>query len=114
MKDCQHPFIKIKIEDDVLPEITETNIIEDIHSNSSSPHRSEAALAQQEVGLVLEDNNIVVGEHASDEMESYKKMSLNVLKQLVVSKSLVKDASKLKKNDILKLLSTADQGPALS
>jgi hypothetical protein len=34
----------------------------------------------------------------------YKKMSLNKLRELVVSKGIVNDASKLKKHDILKLL----------
>jgi hypothetical protein len=34
----------------------------------------------------------------------YKKMSLNKLREVVVSKSLISDASKLKKNEILKLL----------
>jgi hypothetical protein len=34
----------------------------------------------------------------------YKKMSLNKLREIVVSKELVADASKLKKNEILKLL----------
>ena len=54
----------------------------------------------------LKDHKVkVVGLQTSNEMDSYKKMNLNVLKQLVVSKGLVKDASKLKKNDILKLLS---------
>jgi len=34
----------------------------------------------------------------------YKKMSLNKLREVVVSKGVIADASKLKKNDILKLL----------
>ena len=34
----------------------------------------------------------------------YKKMSLNKLREVVVSKSIILDASKLKKNEILKLL----------
>lgn len=40
--------------------------------------------------------------HASK--SEYKKMSLNKLREVVVSKGVVADASKLKKNDILKLL----------
>lgn len=40
--------------------------------------------------------------HASK--SEYKKMSLNKLREVVVSKGFVSDASKLKKNDILKLL----------
>ena len=34
----------------------------------------------------------------------YKKMSLNKLRETAVSKGLISDASKLKKNEILKLL----------
>ena len=34
----------------------------------------------------------------------YKKMSLSKLKEVIVEKGIVADASKLKKNDILKLL----------
>ncbi len=36
--------------------------------------------------------------------DNYKKMSLNKLREVVIEKGLVADASKLKKNDILKLL----------
>lgn len=36
--------------------------------------------------------------------DNYKKMSLNKLREVIVEKGLVADASKLKKNDILKLL----------
>lgn len=36
--------------------------------------------------------------------DNYKKMSLNKLREVVVEKGLVADASKFKKNDILKLL----------
>jgi hypothetical protein len=34
----------------------------------------------------------------------YKKMSINKLREVAVEKGIVVDASKLKKNDILKLL----------
>ena len=34
----------------------------------------------------------------------YKKLSLNKLREVVVSKGVIADASKLKKNEILKLL----------
>jgi len=36
--------------------------------------------------------------------EDYKKMSLNKLRDIVCAKGLVVDASKLKKNELLKLL----------
>lgn len=45
-----------------------------------------------------------LGETEDVPKSEYKKMSLNKLREVVVSKGLVADASKLKKNDILKLL----------
>jgi len=46
------------------------------------------------------DTNITINKEKDD----YKKMSLNKLRDLVCEKGLVKDASKLKKNELLKLL----------
>ena len=43
-------------------------------------------------------------ENTNIEISDYKKMSLNKLRDTVVEKGLVIDASKLKKNDILKML----------
>ena len=42
--------------------------------------------------------------HADPETFDYKKMSLNKLRNIVVKKGLVKDSSKLKKNELLKML----------
>lgn len=44
------------------------------------------------------------GEDTQASKSEYKKMSLNKLREVVVNKGVVADASKLKKNDILKLL----------
>jgi len=68
------PFMKIKVEDDTLP-------------------------VNHEV-----DTSLDIEETSNTGTEPYKKMNLVALKQLVVSKGLVKDASKLKKHEILKLL----------
>jgi archaellum biogenesis ATPase FlaH len=46
-----------------------------------------------------------VSTKTNDEID-YKKMSLNKLREIVVQKKLVNDASKLKKNDLLKVLET--------
>ena len=46
----------------------------------------------------LDDNNI--GSESSD----YKKMSINKLKSIAIAKGLIADSSKLKKNELLKLL----------
>jgi hypothetical protein len=50
----------------------------------------------------LKTININLDEHI-DPID-YKKLSLQKLKSVVVEKGLVSDASKLKKNDLLKLL----------
>jgi hypothetical protein len=42
--------------------------------------------------------------HNDPETFDYKKMSLNKLRNIVVKKGLVKDSSKLKKNELLKML----------
>ena len=70
--------------------------------------------------LQLEETNIILDElKQSDDFKSisitdleaidstkldYKKMSLNKLREVAVSKGVISDASKLKKNEILKLL----------
>jgi hypothetical protein len=46
----------------------------------------------------LDDNNIV------SESSDYKKMSINKLKSIAIAKGLIADSSKLKKNELLKLL----------
>ena len=46
------------------------------------------------------DSNISINKEKDD----YKKMSLNELRKLVCEKGLAKDASKLKKNELLKML----------
>jgi hypothetical protein len=43
------------------------------------------------------------------EKEIYKKMSMNALKTLVISKGLCSDASRLKKHDLLKLLENIEE-----
>jgi hypothetical protein len=107
-EEVDQPFVKIKIEDDDVPDNNQTNDVEDLHLEvlPDAPDRDQEALLEvARTELESEGNTSVIEERTSDEMDSYKKMNLNVLKQLVVSKGLVKDASKLKKNDILKLLS---------
>ena len=40
----------------------------------------------------------------TNKKQDYKKMSINELKKVVLNKGIVPDASKLKKNELLKLL----------
>ena len=48
--------------------------------------------------------NINMSDLGDNSKLEYKKMSLNKLREVVVSKGVVSDASKLKKNEILKIL----------
>jgi hypothetical protein len=50
------------------------------------------------------DNEDVEENEKNEKMEDYKKMSINKLREIVVSSGLVTDASKLKKNDIIKIM----------
>jgi hypothetical protein len=50
------------------------------------------------------DNGILSLEEIVSNKNDYKKMSLNKLREVVVSKGFTSDASHLKKNQILKLL----------
>lgn len=43
-------------------------------------------------------------DHDDDETHDYKKMNLTKLREIVIKKKLTNDASKMKKNDILKML----------
>ena len=59
------------------------------------------------VSITCFDKNIVCLEEIEDihsNKNDYKKLSLNKLRETVVSKGLIPDASKLKKNELLKLL----------
>ena len=48
--------------------------------------------------------NITDFGEGEDLQSSYKKMTINKLREIIVSKGFVSDASKLKKNEILKML----------
>ena len=48
--------------------------------------------------------NINISDLGENAKLDYKKMSLNKLREVVVSKGVISDASKLKKNEILKIL----------
>ena len=52
----------------------------------------------------VDDIALILTNSTAENKIDYKKMSLNKLRDLVIEKGLVVDASKLKKNDILKML----------
>jgi len=78
---------------EVVPEIIPENII----VNKLQEEQTEELLEQN---LEISKEEI---KHNED-LEVYKKMNLTSLRTLVISKGLCSDASKLKKNDLLKLL----------
>jgi hypothetical protein len=56
-----------------------------------------------------ETESVKEQEKKESEKEVYKKMSMTALKTLVISKGLCSDASKLKKQDLLKLLENIEE-----
>ena len=94
-----------------LPEFKED--IKTIHLNLEDPITLEEAdiaeqldkpkISEKDMTFLKNVSITDLGEENANNVE-YKKMPINKLKELVVSKGLVSDASKLKKNDILKLL----------
>ena len=118
-------------EDKALPEVETTKIIhvdlpettlDSIPSSSTDEIESlgddeiqipeDIILDTTEIPIVvnkLEDESSSLKDPSDDDKDSnvehYKKWGLPALRTLVISKGLVSDASKLKKNEILKLLS---------
>lgn len=98
-----------EIEDLSLREIKTVHLEEPIDFNIA-----EINLTNEEPNenVVTEDNMLFLknvsindlGELEDINKPDYKKMSLNKLREAIVNKGLVEDASKLKKNEILKLL----------
>lgn len=117
---CQEEsFEKIKVaEDEILATtIPELDIMEDSqaidHPVEEGP-RMERQLTliedtpdESNAGLEPHLNDSVENKDTISTTEDYKKLSLNELKKLVVSKGIQKDASKLKRQDLLKLLQDA-------
>jgi hypothetical protein len=104
-------LVSEEIED--LGQLTD-NIIKTVHLETPIELTNESIINITDEGVTLNDNkeflkNIIMTDleetEESQKTTDFKKMSLNKLRDIVVSSGLVTDASKLKKNDILKLLS---------
>ena len=80
--------------------IGETETSDSIDLNLSNLEDAE----DLDLDLSLKSISIDTTVSTNKEKEDYKKMSLNKLRELVCEKGLVKDSSKLKKNDLLKML----------
>ena len=80
------------------------NLSEDISSFEISSKTLEN-IHDIDISIKLTDDYADLSSSAVDKDKiDYKKMSINKLREVAVEKGLVVDASKLKKNDILKLL----------
>jgi len=93
-------------EDDIndLDQDLDTNNIKSIHL--AEPIDLHDSNQDHDIELLASDlKTISIGDlEDTNKKPDYKKMSLNKLREVVVEKGLVSDASKLKKNDLLKLL----------
>jgi hypothetical protein len=90
------------------------NEIKTIHLEESLPleetdiqlsleEHNESKITNEDISFLKNVTITDLGE--SDDLHtSYKKMSLNKLREVVVHKGIISDASKLKKNEILKML----------
>jgi hypothetical protein len=78
--------------------VQDENIVEYTELNTDEPN-----LLVKKIDEIVADDSVVIVEKTSTK-ELYKKMTLSNLKATVVSKGLSSDPSKMKKNDLLKLL----------
>ena len=73
--------------------------------NLDLDHSDKLLLDHSDELLTLDLQSIAISDlEETDKKPDYKKWSLTKLKEVIVEKSIVADASKLKKNEILKLL----------
>jgi hypothetical protein len=85
--------------------IESENIEETEHDKNDSIDLNLSNLEEElDLDLSLKSISIDTNVSMNKEKDDYKKMSLNKLRDLVCEKGLVKDSSKLKKNELLKLL----------
>lgn len=83
----------------------------DYNEPTNSINLDSKDIVNENINLDINNNfdfkNITINDLDEDIQSfktDYKKMSLNKLREVVVSKGIIADASKLKKNDILKML----------
>jgi hypothetical protein len=95
----------INIDEIHMDDINNINMDEQLSSEVKTIHidldTNDAKLTEDDMGFL---KNVPIDLGENEDKHDYKKMSLNKLREVVVAKGVVSDASKLKKNDILKLL----------
>jgi hypothetical protein len=101
--DLNTDTIEQSIDQDFNNNITSLNLAETINIDMPLEYSTPSLEVINSDILNQEIHPDVLFEH-NNENDDYKKMSLSKLRSLVEQKGLVNDASKLKKNDILKLL----------
>jgi hypothetical protein len=77
---------------------------DDDEENEDTDEEKELHFEQDETTDLKTINIPILTEPKNFEVIDYKKLSLQKLKSLVTEKGFVTDASKMKKNDLLKLL----------
>jgi hypothetical protein len=93
----------VEIEDDNLNS-NENDVVEPVELNGENEPIHVEKLEDTES---LDNNSQDANEMKADSKEVYYKMSVYALKTLVITKGLSSDPSKMKKNDLLKLLETS-------
>lgn len=99
-------IVQDKSKDLELPELTTDDIDETLMIKKASIETIEVEqIPELEPDVILEqDDESETGVKSLDIVLDYKKASLSKLRDIVQSKGLVTDASKMKKSDILKVL----------
>jgi len=103
-----HEHIHLKNDDqehfDKIEEIMVNMDLEtdDTNNEVKTVHLEEPIDIHSEIHELNETSSVT--NFSSKPETDYKKMSINKLRELIVEKGIVQDASKLKKNDILKML----------
>jgi hypothetical protein len=96
--------IDILIENTEIPENTEELQSNEYMIDSMiEPISNEPPVIVKKIEASIESNNIPIAS-ISNNRDFYKKMNLNTLKTTVIEKGLCTDPSKMKKNELLKLL----------
>jgi hypothetical protein len=102
--DVEHEQVitKIKVNDDIV----ESELVSNLEEINESPMNNETMSQIEEVDL---DNEIMDNKHSEEESkelysvntDSYKKMNLVALKNLVVSRGTNIDVTRMKKNELI-------------
>ena len=79
---------------------------EETNNQLHIPTDSNIKISSEDISFLknVAISDLVDTDELHENKSDYKKMSLNKLREVVVSKGIVADSSKLKKNDILKIL----------